>query len=89
MSFDSTEKRIAIFLLDLLERIQNTYGSTSRITIPLTRQDIADRVGSTVETVIRILSTWSKQKLIDTQDKYIEIPNMSTLRQVVGLTLNP
>lgn len=85
MSFDSIEKRIAVFLLELLERVQNAFGKTSRITIPLTRQDIADRVGSTVETVIRTLSIWSKQKLIDTQDKYIEIPNPSTLRKATGL----
>src|SRR3990167_6720481 len=58
MSYDTVEKRIAVFLLDLYDQVQTLFGKTSRIPVPLTRQDIADRVGSTVETVIRILSAW-------------------------------
>ena len=85
LSYDAVEKRIAWFLIDLLERIQKNFSRTSRIPIPLTRQDIADRVGSTVETVIRTLSTWSKQNLIDTQDKYIEIPSIPALRKAANL----
>lgn len=85
MSFDAVEKRIAIFLLELLERVQTISGATSRIPIPLTRQDIADRVGSTVETVIRVLSAWSKEKLVLTRDKYLEIPNAKALREILSL----
>jgi CRP-like cAMP-binding protein len=80
MSFDPVDKRIAIFLLELLERVQGIFGSTTRIPVPLTRQDIADRVGSTVETVIRHISLWSKQKIIKTQDRYIEILDPQSLR---------
>ncbi len=84
-SFDSVEKRIAVFLLDLLNRVQLIFGKTSRIPIPLTRQDIADRVGSSVETVIRILSLWTKDNLLVTQDKYIEIPDPESLNKTLNL----
>lgn len=84
MSFDSVDKRVAAFLLDLLLRIKKVFGMTNRIPIPLTRQDIADCVGSTVETVIRITSSWSKQGWIDTQDKYIEIIQPSSLEKLIA-----
>ncbi len=83
--FDSTEKRVACFLIDLLDRVCKFYGPTTRLTVPLTRQDIADRVGATVETVIRVLSVWSKKSLISTEGKHIEIPQKSALLQEVGL----
>lgn len=85
MSFDSVDKRIAAFLADLLQRSCTRFGPTTRIPVPLTRQDIADRVGTTVETVIRILSDWSKHKLVLTDKKQIEIPNADTLCQIVGI----
>ncbi len=83
--YDSTEKRIAYFLMELFERAQIHWGQTSRIPIPLTRQDIADRIGASVETVIRIISQWQKQNLLATHDKYFEIPDLALLKKVAGL----
>ncbi|EKD42686.1 MAG: transcriptional regulator [uncultured bacterium] len=83
-TIDSVEKRIAFFLLDLLERIQKIYGQTSRINLPLTKQDIADKVASTVETVIRIMGQWSRQNLVLIKDRYIEIPDISLLKNIAG-----
>lgn len=83
--FDSTEKRIASFLVELLDRISRTYGPTTQLTVPLTRQDIADRVGTTVETVIRVLSLWSKKCLITTKGRHIAIPDKAALFREAGL----
>lgn len=87
MSFDSVDKRIAAFLADLLLRSCERFGPTTRIPVPLTRQDIADRVGTTVETVIRILSDWSKEEWVLTEKKQIEIPNIEKLCQAVGISV--
>lgn len=87
MSYDSVDKRIAAFLLDLLRRSCARYGKTTRIPVPLTRQDIADRVGTTVETVIRTLSDWTKTGLVTTESKQIEIPNTEEFCQAVGITV--
>lgn len=87
LSFDSVDKRIAAFLADLLRRNCDRFGPTTRIPVPLTRQDIADRVGTTVETVIRTLSDWSKDSLVVTERKQIEIPNVETLCQAVGISM--
>lgn len=43
------------------------------IKIPLTRKEIADNLGLTVESVIRIMSDWSKQEYIKTSDQIITI----------------
>ncbi len=85
MSFDSVDKRIAAFLMDILMRSQKKFGMTTRIPVPLTRQDIADRVGTTVETVIRTLSEWSKSGLVVTESKQIEIPSVVEFAKVVGI----
>lgn len=86
LSFDSVDKRIAAFLIDLLRRSCERYGKTTRIPVPLTRQDIADRVGTTVETVIRTLSDWTKTGLVTTESKQIEIPNVEEFCQSVGIS---
>lgn len=88
MSFDSVDKRVAAFLTDLLHRSCSRFGPTTRIPVPLTRQDIADRVGTTVETVIRILSDWSKENLVLTEKKQIEIPDTEKLCQAVGISVS-
>ena len=82
MVFDSVEKRLAACILDLLERFQKKTGPTSRIPLPLTRQDLANRIGSTVETVIRTLSEWSKKGWVITQDKYIEIADKKSVEKI-------
>ncbi|WP_347358693.1 Crp/Fnr family transcriptional regulator [Bdellovibrio sp.] len=73
--------RIADFLLRLLDRQgpDQTY-----IQIPLTRADIADRVGSQSETVIRILSQWTKSGWIRTEGRHIEILDRQALTEVQG-----
>jgi len=85
-SLDPVDRRVGLFLLDLLARSNKSFGHTLRIPIPLTRQDIADSVGSTVETVIRTLSQWSKANLIITQDRYIEIPHPERLKNAINVT---
>ncbi len=84
-TIESVDKRVALFLLDLLERIQKIYGPTSQINLPLTKQDIAERVASTVETVIRVMGQWSKSNLIAIKDRHIEIPDIALLKQNVML----
>ncbi len=64
-------QKVAFLLLQLLEK----YSSQSEtiLPIPLTRKEIADSLGSTVESIIRIMSDWSHQGIITTEDHHIEI----------------
>jgi len=67
----SLQKRVASLLLSLLEK--QPVSDVARLPIPLTRQEIADSVGSTVESVIRCMSELSQLGIIHTADKQIEI----------------
>lgn len=75
-----TPHRIADFLLRLLNR--QSPSMQIRIQIPLTRQDIAQRVGAQSETVIRIMSEWTKKGWLKTDDKHIEILNKTALEEI-------
>lgn len=67
----SLQQRVASLLLSLLDKQPG--DENSRLPIPLTRQEIADSVGSSVESVIRCMSDLSQQGLIHTEDRQIEV----------------
>ncbi|MGE5087415.1 MAG: Crp/Fnr family transcriptional regulator [Bacillota bacterium] len=68
---------------DLLVRLWERQGGQDRkIHIPLTRKDIAHRVGTKSETIIRILSNWEKQGIIQTSSKRIELLDTDKLKEI-------
>jgi CRP/FNR family transcriptional regulator len=74
--------KIAEFLIRTLEKQKN--GSKTKIQIKLTRQDIANAVGTTVETTIRVLSQWTQDKIIATEGQNIEVLNKEALRKILN-----
>lgn len=74
------QQRIADFILRLWQRQKAELGL--QIMIPTTRKDIAQRLGTHTETVIRILSQWTKKGWIKTVDKRIVIMNISKLKEI-------
>ena len=78
---DRVEDRIIGLLLGLADKTGRTDGESVEITVPLTRQDIADIVGSTVETTIRILSKLGKADLVETRSKHLVIKDVDRLRE--------
>ncbi|MCX8076813.1 MAG: Crp/Fnr family transcriptional regulator [Aquificaceae bacterium] len=67
------EERIAKVLLEIADRIGKKYADVIVIEAPLTRLDIAEMTGTTVETTIRVMSKWKKQGIINAERGYIEI----------------
>ena len=72
LAVEKVERRVARVVL----RMANTAGErlddgTVRISVPLSRQDIADMAGTVIETAIRALSKFQKQGLIETRDGHI------------------
>jgi CRP/FNR family transcriptional regulator len=74
-------QRVAWFLLKMLER--NGEESEQVIPLPLTRQEIADHLGVTVESVIRIMSQWSQSGIIKSADRHIEIARIDQLIELL------
>jgi len=80
MSTGRVEQRIAAILLMLAESYGTSNGDGIVLDVPLTRQDIAEMSGTTVETAIRTLSAWQKKNLISTDHQQITILNPDALR---------
>ncbi|HXF48008.1 MAG TPA: Crp/Fnr family transcriptional regulator [Verrucomicrobiae bacterium] len=76
------ETRIASVLLKLAEHHGSPNPKGVRINIPLTRRDIADAVGTTVETTIRTLSRFQKEKILSTESKHILISDLPRLKKL-------
>lgn len=60
----SAEERVAAFLLALRQRYQRIGACDATLWMPMTRQDVADYCGLTLETVSRTFSKLARDKLI-------------------------
>ncbi len=61
------EVRFAHLFLKLADKVGRDAGGGTFIPMVLSRQDLADLAGTTVETCIRIMSRWGKQGLVSTE----------------------
>jgi CRP-like cAMP-binding protein len=77
----SLPQKIARQLVSLTERF-GADGGTS-LPVPITRKEIADSVGATVESVIRVMSDWSRQGILQTSERQIEILRMDSIVEVL------
>lgn len=64
-------QKVAALLISLVEKNPSEEGLV--LPLPLTRKEIADNLGASVEAVIRIMSDWSKQGIIHTNEQNIRI----------------
>lgn len=74
-------QRVAWFLLKMLERCGDSEEQI--IPLPLTRQEIADHLGVTVESVIRVMSQWAQSGIVKTTDGQIEILQVERLVEIL------
>jgi CRP/FNR family transcriptional regulator len=79
----SVRERLAETLLFLQKTFQNdSLIDESLISVTLPREDIANIVGTATETVIRLLSEFKADKLIDMEGKKIRILNKPSLERI-------
>ena len=77
MSYDSVERRLAQALLTL----EKKFGPT----IPLTKHELAELAGTTVETTIRVLSQLKKQGVVTSSRGSTTIAKPDQLRRLSSL----
>lgn len=70
---ERVERRIAALLLKLSEKIDVDGAGYKKLNFPLTRQEISEMVGTTVETCIRTMSKFQKSGITKTTDGSISI----------------
>lgn len=76
----SVEYRMARLFSTLAERMGQKQGAGVFIPLALSRQEIADLAGTTVETAIRVMSRWQKEGIVETDKKGFVIPDSAALR---------
>ena len=79
-SLKDARGRIGCTLLWLARQFGEHEGDTTRIDYRLTRQDIADRSGVTIETAIRVMSELQQRGIIRTRSQIIEILDIEQVR---------
>lgn len=83
LSKNSAEQRIAALLLSISSRQARRKLSATRFRLPMSRTDIGNYLGLTVETVSRVFSRFQKLELIAVDNKELELLKPDTLRLMV------
>ena len=75
MSTQHVEQRIARALLRLISQSGRQVEQGIEISFPITRKDVSEMTGTTLQTVSRLLSSWEKNGLVTSKRKKIIICN--------------
>jgi len=82
LSGGRVEARFARLFLKLAQDVAKPNGDGAFIAIPLSRQELADMTGTTIETCIRIMSRWGKDDIVRTEKDgftVLDVPALEAL----------
>jgi CRP/FNR family transcriptional regulator len=79
------EEKLACFLLSLRQRIARQQPISPRVDLPMTRLDIADYLGVTLETVSRTLSKMARNRLIVIVPDGVRLLDIDALERMASL----
>ena len=77
--------RIASLFLSLAERLGRETAEGVEIPLALSRQEIAEFVGTTVESAIRVMSRWNREGVLVTGDERFVIPDGEKLKSAANV----
>jgi CRP/FNR family transcriptional regulator len=78
----SAEARATRLFLTLAERMGTAREGGIFVPLALSRQDIADLLGTTLETAIRLMSRWQKEGMVMTEKDGFVVPDIAALRRI-------
>jgi CRP-like cAMP-binding protein len=76
------ETRLAHLFLKLADRMGERRGDGRFVALPLTRQELADLTGTTIETCIRIMSRWGREGLVSTLPEGFVVKDLPALERL-------
>jgi CRP-like cAMP-binding protein len=76
------EGRLARFFLKLAQDIGQSRADGTFIGLVLSRQELADMIGTTIETSIRIMSRWGKDEIVRTEKDGFVVVDRAALETV-------
>ena len=83
MATSTVEQRIVQILLDIASVRGTQLGKETRFNIDLTRMELSELIGASIETTIRALSLLKKKGIIDFNRKNIIIPDLRELKIIL------
>jgi CRP/FNR family transcriptional regulator len=83
---NSAEERIAALLLSISTRHHHRNLSASRFRLSMSRSEMGNYMGLTVETVSRVFSRLQKQGVIKVDNREVEIVDMDALKVAANAT---
>ena len=78
----SAEERFAAFLLSISSRNSRRNLSSTRFRLPMSRVDIGNYLGLTIETISRVIGRLQKQEIVVINNKEVEIVQYDSLLKV-------
>lgn len=81
----NAERRVAVFLINISERMHARGFSAKEFHLPMTRGDIGNYLGLAVETVSRQFTHFQEEQIIAVSRKRIVINDMDKLRAIAKL----
>lgn len=82
----TAEQKLATFLSQLAQRFASRGFSATEFRLTMTRSDIGNYLGLTVETISRLLSKLDKEQLIQVDGKLITLKDQAALSKLGSLT---
>ena len=84
LAYSSLRERVARGLLDIHGKFATDAKTAgTRVPLSISREDIAQYVGTATESLIRTLSDFKAEKLIDIQDGKIHITDVQKLQHLL------
>ena len=80
LTTERVPQRVARTLLRLAEHDGHAIGGAIEIAHPVTRQELADLVGTTLFTVSRLMAAWEQQGLIHSTRSHVTVTKPSALK---------
>jgi CRP-like cAMP-binding protein len=79
--FKDAAGRLATLVLDLAEE-KGTYRGAAEVRFPYSRAELAQRIGVSTETAIRLLSKLSRRGVLSVDGRAVQIPDLERLTRV-------
>jgi len=86
MAQKSAEEKLAAFLVNLSSRLKQRNFSETEFNLSMSRKDIGNYLGLTIETISRTFSRFQSEGLLSTQRKYVNIHKLNELKILAGLS---
>jgi CRP/FNR family transcriptional regulator, anaerobic regulatory protein len=90
MGHKSAAARIADFLVSMAERLSGTAQGPCAFALPMSRRDIGDSLGLTIETVSRQLTELREAGLVETEGRSkVALTDVAALARIAGRCGDP